>query len=98
MCLEVEGWGINALADSGNHVKMVMPSFVCQHKFPVLLLGDLVDHPLNLIGLGGTRMWPMGFIILRVQVCKIAGYEKDVIFLVIPDEFNSPGRCPICML
>ena len=62
----VEGREVRALADSGSQVNMVMPSFVHQHKFPVLSLGDLVDYLLNLIGLGGTRMRPMGFMILQV--------------------------------
>ena len=39
---------INALADSGSQVNMVIPGYVRQHMFPVLPLGDLVDHPLNL--------------------------------------------------
>ena len=53
--VKVEGHKINALADSGSQVNMVMPGYVCQHEFPVLALGDLVDHPLNLVGLGGMR-------------------------------------------
>ena len=51
----VEGHEINDLADSGSQVNMVMPGYVHQHEFPVLPLGDLVDHPLNLIGLDSTR-------------------------------------------
>ena len=53
--LQVEGQEINTLADSGSQVHMVTPGYVCKHEFPVLSLHDLVDHPLNLIGLGGTR-------------------------------------------
>ena len=59
MSLNVEGHEINALADSGSQVNMVMPGYVHQYKFPVLLLGDLVDHPLNLVGLGGMRTQPL---------------------------------------
>ena len=84
--LVVEGQEINALANSGSQVNMVMPSFVCKHEFPVLPLEDLVDYQLNLIGLGSTRTRPMGFVILRVQVSKIAGYDEDIVFLVLPDE------------
>ena len=43
---------------------MVKPSFAYQHEFPVPSLGDLVDHPLNLIGFGGTTIRPMDFVIL----------------------------------
>ena len=53
--LKVKGHKINVLADSGSQVNTMMPGYVRQHEFPVLLLVDLVDHPLNLVGLGGTR-------------------------------------------
>ena len=56
--LWVEGREINALVDSGSRVNTVMLSYVCQHEFPVLPLHDLVDHPLNLVMLGGTRTHP----------------------------------------
>ena len=90
--LVVEGWEVKALADSGSQVNMVMPSFVHEHKLPVLLFGDLVDCLLNLIGFGGTRMRPKGFMILQVQVSEIAGYDKDVVFVVVTDESNF-SRC-----
>ena len=84
--LQVEGREVDALADSGSQVNTVMPSYVNQHEFPVLLLHDLVDHPLNLVGLGDTRTHPLSFMILRVQVKEIAGYDEDVVFLVMSDE------------
>ena len=84
MSLKIEGHEVNALADSGSQVNTVTPGYVHQHEFPVLPLGDLVDYPLNLIGVGGTRTRPLGFVIL--QVSEIAGYDEDVVFLVVPDE------------
>ena len=64
MSLKVEGCKVNTLADSGSQVNTVMPSYVHQHEFPILPLGDLMDYPLNLIGLGGMRTRPLGFVIL----------------------------------
>ena len=58
----------------------------------MLLLHDLVDHLLNLVGLGGMRTCPLGFVILQVQVSEIAGYDEDVVFLVVPDE-SEFSRC-----
>ena len=50
---------------------------------------------LNLIGLGCTRMRPMGFMILQVQVSEIAGYDEDVIFLVVADESDFSRHMPL---
>ena len=76
------------MADTGSQVNIMMPGYVCQHEFPVLLLCDLVDHPLNLVGLGGMRAHPLGFVILRVQVNEITGYNEDMFFLMVPDELK----------
>ena len=93
--LQVEGREADALANSGSQVNIVTPCYVHQHKFPVLPLCDLVDHPLNLVGLGGMRTHPLGFVILRVQVNEITGYDKDVVFLVVPDESEFSWHIPI---
>ena len=50
--LTIEGRDIT-LADSGSQVNMIMPALVQWYGFPVLPLEDLVDYPLNLVGLGG---------------------------------------------
>ena len=102
MSLKVEGHEVNALADSGSQVNTVKPSYVCQHEFPVLPLGDLMNYPLNLVGLGGMRTRPLGFVILQVQVSEIAGYDEDAVFLVVPDESEFSRHVPLvigmCML
>ena len=82
----VEGWEINAVGGNSSQVNTVTPTFMCWYKFPVLLLGDLVDHPLNLIGFGGRCTRPLGFMILHVQVREIMSYDEDIVFLVIPDQ------------
>ena len=83
--LLVEGCEVNALADSGSQVNTMTPKFVTQNRWPVLPLEDLVDHPLHLVGLGGNWTQPLGFLILRVHVKVITGYDEDVVFLVVPD-------------
>ena len=70
--LTIEGRNINALADSSSQVNTITPTLVQQYGFPVLLLEDLVNHPLNLVGLGGKCMSLLSFIILQVQVWEIA--------------------------
>ena len=90
--LTIEGRNVNALADSGSQVNTIMPAFVRQCGFPVL---PLVDHPLNLVGLGGKCTSPLGFIILHVQVREIVRYDEEVVFLVVPDESEFGRRVPL---
>ena len=93
--LMIEGRNVKALADSGSQVNTIMPAFVWQCGFPVLPLVDLVDHLLNLIGLGRKCTSPLGFIILHMQVREIAAYDEDVVFLVVPNESEFSRRVPL---
>ena len=93
--LTVEGRNFTALADSGSQVNTITPTLVQQYRFPVLPLEDLVDYPVNPVGLGGMRTSPLGFIILRIQVWGVAGYDKNVVFLVVPDESDFGQRVPL---
>ena len=95
MGLWVESREVNALADSGSQVNTVTPGYMHQYEFPVLPLHDLVNHPLNLIGLDGTRTHPLSFVILQVQVNEITGYDKDVVFLVVPNESEFSQFIPL---
>ena len=90
--LTIEGRNVNTLADSGSQVNMITPTLVQQYGFPVLPLEDLVDYPLNLMGLGGKCTSPLRFVILHVQVQGIAGYDEDAVFLMVPDESEFEWR------
>ena len=95
--LTVEGRNFTALADSGSQVNTITPTLVQQYRFPILPLEDLVDYPVNLMGLGGMRTSPLGFVILHVQVWGITGYDEDVVFLVVPDKSDFGRRVPLVM-
>ena len=100
--LIIEGRNVNTLVDSGSQVNMITPALVQQYGFPVLPLEDLVDYPMNLVGLGRKHTSPLRFIILHVQVQGIAGYDKDAVFLVVPNESKFGRRVPLvigtCMI
>ena len=84
-----------ALANSGSQVNTITPALVQQYGFPVLPLEDLVDYPVNLVGLGGMCTSPLGFIILHIQVWGITGYDEDAVFLVVPDESDFGQGVPL---
>ena len=92
--LTVKGRDFTTLADSGSQVNMITPALVQQCGFPVLPLEDLVDYPVNLVGLGGMLTSPLRFVILHVQVWGITGYDQDAVFLVVPDESDFGRRVP----
>ena len=93
--LIIEGRNVNALVDSASQVNTIMPAFVQQYGFPVLPLEDLVNHPLNLVGLGGKCTSPLSSVVLCMQVWEIVGYDEDVMFLVVPDESEFGQRVPL---
>ena len=82
--LTIEGRNVNALVDSGSQVNMITPTLVQQYGFPVLPLKDLVDYPLNLVGLGR-----------KCTKREIVGYDEDVVFLMVPNESEFGWRVPL---
>ena len=93
--LTIEGRDFTTLANSGSQVNTITPPLVQQYRFPILPLEDLVDYLVNLVGIGGMRASPLEFVILHVQVQGIAGYDKDAVFLVVPDESDFGQRVPL---
>ena len=77
----LEGCKVSALADSGSQMNTMTLEFIQERGYPVRLLDRLVHYPLHLVGLGGRCTCPLGFIIARLQVKEVAGYDKDVVFL-----------------
>ena len=89
--LTMEGRNFNALVDSGSQVNTITPTLVQQYGFSVLPLEDLVDYPLNLIGLGGKCTSPLGFVILHVQVWVLRGMTKTQCSWWCPMSLSSDG-------
>ena len=101
----VKGREAIALADSSSQVNVVTPAYVKHHEFPILPLEELVDHPVNLVGLGGGHTSPLGFVILRVCMAEVTRYDEDAVFLIVPDksEFSRHvplvlGTCTLCRI
>ena len=73
----LEGCKVSALAYSGSQVNTMMPEFIQEWGYPVLPLDGLVNYPLHLVGLGGRCTCPLGFVIVRLQVKEVVGYDED---------------------
>ena len=68
------------------------PEFIKAHSLDVGLLSDLVDGTLKINGFGGLFSWPLGYVIIRVQVEGVKGYNEDQVALVIPDSTTFGSR------
>ena len=74
-----------ALLDNGAQINTITLSFVEERSLSVGLLTDLVGGWVACVGLGNALTWPLGYIIIWVQVDGVQGYDKDQITLVILD-------------
>ena len=83
VCIDGEdSW---ALSDRGSTINAVTPEFVDVHSLDVGPLSNLSDGTLDINGFQGLFSWPLGYVIIRVQVEGVWGYNEDQVALVIPD-------------
>ena len=60
-------------------------------------LSNLVDDTLKINGFRGLFSWPLGYVIIRVQVEGVNGYNKDQVTLVVPDSTTFGSRVPVTL-
>ena len=60
-------------------------------------LSDLVDSTLKINEFGGLFSKTLGYVIIRVQVEGVKGYNKDQVALVIPDLTAFGSRVPVTL-
>ena len=98
------GWAIldgvqtRVLVDNGARVNSVMPAYVHQHGLGVRPISEL-DHSLNpfqdrilLVGLGGGRVEPAGFTLMRVQIEGMPHYDEQQVVFVLDDPSGFSAR------
>ena len=103
------GWAIldgvwtRVLVNNGARVNSVMQAYVCQHKLGVCPISEL-DHSLNpfqdhipLVGLGGGRVEPAGFTLMRVQIEGMPHYDEQQVIFVSDDPSGFSTRIPVIL-
>ena len=71
----IDGEGSLALLDSGSTISAVTPEFVDVCSLDVGPLSDLSDCTLGINGFGRVFSWPLCYVIIRVQVEGVWGYD-----------------------
>ena len=86
-----------ALLDNGVQVNTITLRYVKEHSLPVAPITDLMGAKVTCIGLGNAYTRPLGYVIIRVQVDGVWGYDEDQIALIILDFSNFTVRVPIIL-
>ena len=100
---QIDGRCTRVLLDTGARVNSVTPAYVRKHKLKVGSVSAL-DHSLNpfgkrapLVGVGG-RTRTLGYVLIRVQVEGVLGYDEDQVAFVVDDPTTTFGiRVPIVL-
>ena len=71
--------------------------FAKAHSLDVGPLRDLVDSTLKINWFRGQFFQLLGYVIIRVKVEGVKGYNKDQVALVIPDSTTFGSRVPVTL-
>ena len=81
-----------ALLDNGAQVNTITLRYVSNHSLHVGPITDLMGSKVACVGLGNACTRPLGYVMIRVQVHGVWGYNEDQIALVILDFSNFAAR------
>ena len=74
-----------------------MPSYVKSHSLEMGLITDLIGRRFACVGLGNAYTRPLGYVIVKVQVDGVQGYNEDQIALLVLDLSNFVERIPVIL-
>ena len=95
--VKINGESCMALLDNSAQVNTITLRYVKEHSLQVGPITDLMCSKVTCIGLGNTYTRPLGYVVIRVQVDGVWGYDEDQIALIIPDFSNFATRVPIIL-
>ena len=86
-----------ALLDNGAQVNTIMLRYVSNHSLEVGPITNLMGSKVTCVGLGNAYTRLLGYMVIRVQVNGVWGFDKDQTALVIPDYSNFAARVPVIL-
>ena len=95
--VRINGESSWAVLDNGSTINAVTPEFVEAQSLDVGPFSDLVNSMIGINGFEGLFSQPLGYIILRVQVEGVRGYDKDQVALVMPDSTAFESEVPVTL-
>ena len=87
----IDGELTTCLLDNGAQLNFITPTYARQRNMNVFPLECLAKEVGNAIppiqGIGGIMVQPTGFVIVRVQIPCVTGYDEDQVAIVL----DNPG-------
>ena len=95
----IDGNRTRVLLDGGSQINSITPAYAKSQGLEIGdlndLAGDTAGRPFQ--GLGGARSGALGYVIFRVQLEGIAGYDEEQVALVIQDDSLFGRQIPIIL-
>ena len=95
--VKINGESCMALLDNDMQINTITSSYVKSRSLEMGLITNLIGRQVTCIGLENTYTQPLGYVIVKVQVDGVQGYNEDQITLVVPDLSNFAERNPIIL-
>ena len=95
--VKINGKSCMALLDNGVQVNTITPRYIKEHSLQVGPISDLMGSKVACMGLGNAHPRPLGYVVIRVQVDGVQGYDEDQIALIIQDFSSFATRVPIIL-
>ena len=95
--VRINGESCMALLDNDEQINTITPKYVSDHSLQMEPITDLLGARVTCVGLGNGYTRPLAYIVIRVQVDGVQGYDEDQIALVIPDLTNFAARIPLIL-
>ena len=86
-----------ALLDNGVQINTIMLRYVSDHLLQVGPITNIIGTKVTCVGLGNAYTRPLGYVIIRVQVDRVQGYDKDQIAQAILDLSNFAAQIPVIL-
>ena len=83
--IRIDGESSCALLDNGSTINAVTPEFVEVQSLDISPLSNLISGIMGINGFGGLFSQPLAYIIIKVQVEGVRGYNEDHVAIVVPD-------------
>ena len=81
----------------GSTINVVTQGFVEAHSLDVGPLDDLIDGTLGINGFWGVFSQSLGYVIVRVQMEGVQGYNEDQVALAVPDSTVFGSQVPVTL-